>query len=141
MKPPDDAGRFHSVQLRHHMVHKNNIVVKFSDFINGFFSACRRINVHFQRPQQSFRHGQIDRVIVHNQNLRIGGNEIVFASFPVIIVELGIFFIQYHGGRQRKKRLFHNMQIFHLILDRIQKLNEKNGRNLRIFFDKSFHVR
>ena len=101
MKTPDNMRGLHSVQFRHHMIHKNNVVMKSGYFIHSRFSARYRINFHLQRLHNAFRHSQIHRVIIHDQNIGIGSYKIKFL-FIRIVVKMEFLPVQYHGNRQCK---------------------------------------
>ena len=86
MKTPDYMRGFHSVQFRHHMVHKHNIIMAFGNLIHSRLAAERRVNLHFQRLQQPLGHSKVDSIIIHNQYFRFRRHKFKGLIHLIVIV-------------------------------------------------------
>ena len=72
--------RLDSVHNRHHMIHKDNMILLFLRHLQRPLAALHRINLHMKGLQQSGGHFQIDLIVIHHQNqcLRCGKVHILF---------------------------------------------------------------
>ena len=85
---PDNPGGLHSIHLRHHMIHKNQIILFVRDLEDCLPSAQSRVYMHLQRTQKPFRHGQVDRVVIHHQDFRIRGDKVKFVRVKNVKIAL-----------------------------------------------------
>ena len=73
---PDIFRALDPVHFRHHVVHENNIIAAVGNHLQGFLPACRGVDCHLQRRQEAPGHLQIHVVVIDDENLCLGRDEV-----------------------------------------------------------------
>ncbi len=97
MKTPNNAGGLHTIHLRHHMIHKYNIIAVAGDLLHSLLAAKRPVYLHLKRLQQSLRHCQINWIIIHNKNLCFWRNKLKILITHFILAA-HFLIIKHHGN-------------------------------------------
>ena len=55
---------FHTIHLRHHMIHENKVIILPAYLLDGFFSAQSRFNLHTIMSKHTCRNFEIHRTVI-----------------------------------------------------------------------------
>ncbi len=100
---------FDAVKLRHHVIHQYEVVHRLGDLAYGGIAAESSVDLHIERFEQSLRHRQVDRIVVHDEDfgglcgkvvVLIGGRGVVLAEHFMVVDASqrhdGERFVHYH---------------------------------------------
>ena len=131
--------RFNSVQIRHLMIHKNQVIMLDGNFFDRFLSALRGVDLQLQRFQQSVRDGQVYGIVVYNQYLGFRRDKFVILVHYVVVIAIDVLMIKYHREIQRIYRFFQNQQIRKKMTETgVIKIQKQYSRKVRMILNKRF---